>query len=161
MHTCTSTTSFKAIDQSPLWKTFSLKCFNDLISFFKTSRGVLRKRCSKNMQQIYRRPPMPKCDFIKLLCNFIEITLWHGCSPVNLLHISRTPFMKLLMEGCFLSFNAEAAIRRCSSKKVFTLVFIRLESYSWRVCLVKLKTENSPNLLKINYFTDIFHRFWL
>ena len=23
---------------------------------------------------------------------FIEITLWHGCSPVNLLHIFRTPF---------------------------------------------------------------------
>ena len=30
----------------------------------------------------------------KLLCNFIEITLWHGCSPVNLLHIFRTPFTK-------------------------------------------------------------------
>ena len=28
----------------------------------------------------------------KFLCNFIEITLWHGCSPVNLLHIFRTPF---------------------------------------------------------------------
>ena len=30
---------------------------------------------------------------IKLLfCNFIEIALRHGCSPVNLLHIFRTPF---------------------------------------------------------------------
>ena len=27
------------------------------------SSGVLRKRCSENMQQIYRRKPMPKCDF--------------------------------------------------------------------------------------------------
>ena len=27
---------------------------------------------------------------IKLLCNFIEIALRHGCSPVNLLHIFRT-----------------------------------------------------------------------
>ena len=34
---------------------------------------------------------MPKSDFI---CNFIEITLQHGCSPVNLLHIFRTPFSK-------------------------------------------------------------------
>ena len=25
---------------------------------------------------------------------FIEITLWHGCSPVNFLHIFRTPFLK-------------------------------------------------------------------
>ena len=30
------------------------------------SRGVLRKRCSENMQQIYRRTPMPKCDFNKV-----------------------------------------------------------------------------------------------
>ena len=29
---------------------------------------------------------------IKLLCNFIEIALQHGCSPVNLLHIFRTIF---------------------------------------------------------------------
>ena len=30
------------------------------------SRGVLRKRRSKNMLQIYRRTPMPKCDFNKV-----------------------------------------------------------------------------------------------
>ena len=29
-------------------------------------RGVLRKRCSENMQQIYRGTPMPKCDFNKV-----------------------------------------------------------------------------------------------
>ena len=28
-------------------------------------RGVLRKRCSENMKQIYRRTPIPKCDFNK------------------------------------------------------------------------------------------------
>ena len=31
---------------------------------------------------------------IKLQSNFIEITLRYGCSPVNLLHIFRTPFSK-------------------------------------------------------------------
>ena len=30
------------------------------------SRGTLRKRCSENMQQMYRRTPMPKCDFNKV-----------------------------------------------------------------------------------------------
>ena len=30
------------------------------------SRGVLGKSCSKNMHQIYRRTPMPKCDFNKI-----------------------------------------------------------------------------------------------
>ena len=29
-------------------------------------RGVPRKRCSENMQQIYRRAPMPKCNFNKV-----------------------------------------------------------------------------------------------
>ena len=29
-------------------------------------RSVHRKRCSENMQQIYRRTPMPKCDFKKV-----------------------------------------------------------------------------------------------
>ena len=35
---------------------------------------------------------MSKYDFSKLRSNFIEIKLWHGYSPVNLLHIFRTPF---------------------------------------------------------------------
>ena len=29
-------------------------------------RGVLKKKCSENMQQIYRRTSMPKCDFNKV-----------------------------------------------------------------------------------------------
>ena len=28
-------------------------------------RGVLKKNCSENMQQIYRKTPIPKCDFNK------------------------------------------------------------------------------------------------
>ena len=47
-------------------------------------RGVPRKKCSESMQQIYRRPPMLRCDFNKVAK--------HGWSPVNLLHIFRTPF---------------------------------------------------------------------
>ena len=42
------------------------------------SRGVLSKRCSEIMQQIYRRAPMLKFDFNKVTK---EITLGHGCSP--------------------------------------------------------------------------------
>ena len=37
-----------------------------------------------------------------LLCNFIEITLWHGCSPLHLLHIFRTPFLKNTSEWLLL-----------------------------------------------------------
>ena len=71
------------------------------------SKSVFRKRCSENMQQIYKRTPMPKCDFNKvaLHCNFIEITLRRGCSPVNVLHMFRIPFLKntsgrLLLNVC-------------------------------------------------------------
>ena len=36
-----------------------------ILSYFQKQpfRGFLRKRCSENMQQNYRRSPMPKCDF--------------------------------------------------------------------------------------------------
>ena len=33
--------------------------------------------------------------FRSMLCNFIEITLWHGCSPVDLVRMLRTP-----LKGC-------------------------------------------------------------
>ena len=38
---------------------------------------------------------------IKLLCNIIA--LWHVCSPVNLLHIFRTPFYKNIYGGLLLN----------------------------------------------------------
>ena len=85
------------------------------------SRGVLKKRCSENMQQICREHPCRSVILIKLqsnfienrtltwvfsckfaayfqntfsYCNFFEIALRHGYSRVNLLHIFRTPFLK-------------------------------------------------------------------
>ena len=77
-------------------KFFPWRCSFHDIHFVKSwhsqkqpSRVVLKKRCSENMQQIYRRTPMPK-----FLCNFIEIALRHGCSLVNLLYISRTSFLR-------------------------------------------------------------------
>ena len=40
------------------------------------SRGTLRKRCSENMQQIYRRITMPKCEWLLLADTLIsDITL--------------------------------------------------------------------------------------
>ena len=49
------------------------------------SRGVLKKRCSENIQQI------------KLLCNFIKIALHHECFPAYFQNtFSRTP-----LDGCF------------------------------------------------------------
>ena len=53
------------------------------------SRGVFRKRRFENMQQIYSTP-MPKSDFN------------NGCSPVNFVHIFRTPFTKNTSERLLL-----------------------------------------------------------
>ena len=58
------------------------------------SRGILKKSYSVNMQQIYRRALIPKCDFNKAELHFNEISLRHGCSSVNLLHIFRILFPK-------------------------------------------------------------------
>ena len=57
-------------------------------------RGVFEKRCSENMEQIYSRKPMPKCHFNKVANDFIEMTLLCASSPVELLHIFWTPFLK-------------------------------------------------------------------
>ena len=58
------------------------------------SRGVLSKRCSETCSKFTGEHPCRSVISIKLFCNFIKITLRHGCSPVNLLHIFRTPFLK-------------------------------------------------------------------
>ena len=52
-------------------------------------KGVLKK-CSKFTGE----HPCRSAISIKLQSSFIEITLRHGCSPVNLLHIFRTLFLK-------------------------------------------------------------------
>ena len=50
-------------------------------------KGIL-KICSKFKGE----HPGGSVISIKWQSNFIEITFWHWCSPVNLLHIFRPPF---------------------------------------------------------------------
>ena len=52
-------------------------------------KGIL-KICSK----FTGGHPCRSVISIKLQNSFIEIPLRHGCSPVNLLHIFRTPFLR-------------------------------------------------------------------
>ena len=90
----------------------------------QSSRSVHRKRCSENMQKIYRRTSMSKCDFNKVALQL----LLHGCSPVKLLHIFTTPFCKNTSGGLVLHvaaamYRTEAAVRNgltnpsCTSTK--------------------------------------------
>ena len=80
-----------------LWQMFSHKTFRELTlpntCFRRTHpevfllKGIL-KICSKLTGEHTCRSVIS----IKLLCSFIEISLRHGCSLVNLLHNLRTPF---------------------------------------------------------------------
>ena len=57
-----------------------------------TQRRFLKKAVLHMCSKFRGEHPCRSAILIKLLCNFIESALRHGCSPVNLLHISRTPF---------------------------------------------------------------------
>ena len=59
-------------------------------------KGFL-KTCSKFTGE----KPCRGAISIKLLCNFIEIAPQYRCSPVNLLHIFRTLFLRTPLNGCF------------------------------------------------------------
>ena len=56
----------------------------------------LRKDFLKICRKFTGEHPCRRAISIKLISNFIEIALRHGCSPENLLHILRTP-----LEDCF------------------------------------------------------------
>ena len=58
-------------------------------------KGVL-KICSKFTGE----HPYRSVISIKLLCNFIEIALWHGCSPANLRDIFGAPFLGTPLGSC-------------------------------------------------------------
>ena len=54
----------------------------------------LEKSVLKISDKFTGEHPSRSAISIKLLCNFIEIPVRHGYSPVNVLHIFRTPFLK-------------------------------------------------------------------
>ena len=60
----------------------------------QTSRGVLIKRFLKKCSKLTGEHPCRSVISVKLQSNFSEIMLQHGCSPVNLLYIFITPFLK-------------------------------------------------------------------
>ena len=79
----------------------------------KTGQNIFQLLCilitevEKGVRKICRKftgeHPCRSAISIKLQSNFIEITLRHGCSPVNLLHIFKTPFLKNTSGGLLLS----------------------------------------------------------
>ena len=82
-----------------------------ILSIFKTvftnnhSELFLGKGALKIRSKFTREHTWRSVISIKFLCNFIEIALWHGCSPVNLLHIFRTYFPRNTSGRLLMSFK--------------------------------------------------------
>ena len=74
---------------------------------FRSSRPeVFSRKCVlKICRKCKGEHSSPSAISKKLHSNVIEITLRHACSPVNLLHIFRTPFFKNTYGGLFLSID--------------------------------------------------------
>ena len=77
LHTFITPFLWTPLDMKKAWKTtvsITLQLPEILARFLEDSyslqkqpsEGVIIKMCSENMQQIYRRTPMPKCDFNKV-----------------------------------------------------------------------------------------------
>ena len=92
---------------------FRTLCIKELQISLTNSVTFIKNRSShhpeaflgKCVLKIYRKCtgeyPWRSAISIKLLCSFIEMTLWHGCSLVNLLHIFRNLFIRTALGGCF------------------------------------------------------------
>ena len=66
------------------------------------SRGVLRKRCSENMQQIYRSTPMPNRDFNKVAkATFLKSHSGIGVFLLVCCIFSEHLFLRTPLKGCF------------------------------------------------------------
>ena len=79
---------------------FGKKLYCDQVYFYRFRSSHLEVFLEKVVLKICRKftgeHPCRSAISIKLLCNFIEIALRHGCSPVNLLHIFTIAFPKHL-----------------------------------------------------------------
>ena len=75
---------------------------------------------------------MPNVNSIKMQSNFIEIKLRHGCSPVNLLHIFKTPFSKNTSGGMLL--------KQKNLRRLWSL-------YKWNCFLINECTEPKAKIL--------------
>ena len=82
------------------FRTINLKQTHDKS---RTSEIFLGKSVLRIYNKFIGEHPCQSMISKKLLWNFIEVALRHGCSPVIFLHIFITPFYKNTSEGLLLS----------------------------------------------------------
>ena len=94
-------TSWNSICRSSHPEMFLVKCVLKICSKF-TGEQLCRSAIS-----------------VKLQRNFIENTLRHGCSPVNLLHIFKTRFSKNTSEPLLLDMESWGVLLLCRTQYYF------------------------------------------
>ena len=110
--------NFSKILKTRHCRTLENSCFWNLIMKFQKQppRGVPRKRSTENMQKIYRRTTMLKFDYK----NAAKQLYWNRTSawlsPVNLLHIFRTPFPENTSERLLLKLLKICNLVMCIQK---------------------------------------------
>ena len=96
----------------PLPSLANFTCMALTIKQKHLSRDVPRKKFSKNMQQIYRRTPMPKSDFNKVAKQYWNHTL---------AYFSEHLFLRTPLGGCFCIY-----LKRCKKYDKFILTSLKL-----------------------------------
>ena len=143
------------------FRTYISNIFRGSCSEVFLRKSILTKRCSENIQQIYRRTPMSKCDFTK-----VAKQLRHGSSLVNLLHIFRIPFRKNISAGLLLYIASLYSIEEISTslqhsntaerwEKTFTCAYLFIKEKSFRELFIKSVLEISKNCKIKTVFTGI------
>ena len=110
--------NFSKILKTRHCRTLENSCFWNLVMKFQKqpSRGVPRKRSPENMQKIYRRTTMLKFDFNKVAKQLYWNRTSAWLSPVNLLHIFRTPFPENTSERLLLKLLKICNLVMCIQK---------------------------------------------
>ena len=134
-------------------------------------KGVL-KICSKFTGE----HPCRGAISVKLLCNFNEIALRHGCSPVNLLHIFRTPFLKNVSRWLLLTlaistyfwkqfagFNFQ--ISQCSNRPLISATLLTIiPLYTICICskiwFLKIFVAIAIAVLRFRIFMVVWNEKW-
>ena len=113
------------------------------------------QRCFENIQQIYRRTPVPKRDFNDVAATSLKSHFGrYACSPVNLLHIFRTPFPKNIFGRLLLPL---IKFKKCPQViHILTFWFI----FSLRKCMLTIKMQcqeyKLPGLLILSSENKLF-----
>ena len=130
-------------------------CYLKLFAFRSSHPEVfLREGVLEICSKFTREHPCRSVVSITLLCNLIEITLRHGCSPVNLLHIFRTPFPRntsgwLLLRILHPLYHSKIIGHIFKNKQINKRVCIH-ESIRLIIIKMKIKMKNRSQRYDIN-----------